>query len=48
MKEGFLTKCGGGIKTWHKRWFVLKGDYLYYFKSPKVRAHMALLVLSSR
>jgi len=34
-RDGFLTKCGGSIKTWHRRWFVLKGDSLYYFKTQK-------------
>lgn len=34
-KDGFLTKQGGSIKTWKKRWFVLKGDTIYYFKTPK-------------
>merc|ERR1711974_169310 len=34
-KDGFLTKQGGSIKTWKKRWFVLKGDTLYYFKTQK-------------
>lgn len=34
-KDGFLTKQGGSIKTWKKRWFVLKGDTMYYFKTPR-------------
>jgi len=32
-KEGFLTKRGGSIKTWKRRWFVLKGKNLAYFKT---------------
>jgi len=32
-KDGFLTKQGGTIKTWHERWFVLKGKKLVYFKT---------------
>lgn len=32
-KEGFCTKQGGSIKTWKKRWFVLKGNKLWYFKN---------------
>ncbi|ELW70220.1 Rho GTPase-activating protein 24 [Tupaia chinensis] len=31
-KCGWLRKQGGFVKTWHTRWFVLKGDQLYYFK----------------
>lgn len=34
-KDGYLTKQGGSIKTWKKRWFVLKGDTIYYFKTQK-------------
>jgi len=34
-KDGFLTKQGGSIKTWKKRWFVLKDDTIYYFKTQK-------------
>lgn len=32
IKRGWLRKQGGFVKTWHTRWFVLKGDQLYYFK----------------
>jgi len=32
-KEGFLTKQGGSIKTWRRRWFVLKEKKLVYFKT---------------
>jgi len=32
-KEGFLTKQGGSIKTWKRRWFALKGKKLVYFKT---------------
>ncbi|XP_062349036.1 rho GTPase-activating protein 24 isoform X2 [Cinclus cinclus] len=32
IKCGWLRKQGGFVKTWHTRWFVLKGDQLYYFK----------------
>jgi len=34
-REGYLTKQGGSIKTWRKRFFILKGKNLYYFKTPK-------------
>ena len=34
-KDGWLTKQGGSIKTWKKRYFILKDNILYYFKTPK-------------
>lgn len=34
-KDGYLTKQGGAIKTWKKRYFVLKDRTLYYYKTPK-------------
>ena len=33
-KKGYLTKQGGRVKTWKKRWFVLTSNNLYYFKVP--------------
>uniref|UniRef100_A0A8C5PA12 Pleckstrin homology, MyTH4 and FERM domain containing H2 n=1 Tax=Leptobrachium leishanense TaxID=445787 RepID=A0A8C5PA12_9ANUR len=35
-KSGYLLKMGGKIKTWKRRWFVLKGGELLYYKSPLV------------
>jgi len=31
-KEGYLCKRGHVVKNWKKRWFVVKNDYLYYFR----------------
>jgi RAC serine/threonine-protein kinase len=31
-RQGFLVKEGGNIKTWKKRWFVLKAGSLMYHK----------------
>lgn len=45
QKVGYLTKQGGKIKTWKRRWFVLKGDTLYYFKSPTDRDLTGSIVL---
>jgi len=45
--EGFMTKCGGGTKTWHKRWFVLKGNRLYYFKTKKDSEITGLVALTA-
>ena len=35
-KKGWVTKQGGRVKTWKKRWMVLKDNCLYYFKKPDV------------
>ena len=43
-KAGWLSKRGGRIHTWHKRWFVLTGDLLFYHKSPQVDLKGALCV----
>ncbi|CAH3122183.1 unnamed protein product [Porites lobata] len=32
-KEGYLTKLGGRVKNWKRRWFVLRDGKLYYYKT---------------
>jgi serine/threonine protein kinase len=34
-KEGSLRKKGHVVKNWKLRWFILKGDKLWYFKSKE-------------
>ena len=34
IKEGWMIKRGGRIKTWKKRWFVLEGQTLTYLTKP--------------
>ena len=35
VKMGWMTKQGGRIKTWKKRWFILSDHVLYYFKEKQ-------------
>lgn len=35
-REGWLMKQGEYIKTWRRRWFVLKQGKIYWFKSDVV------------
>uniref|UniRef100_A0A8C7YH78 Rho GTPase-activating protein 24 n=1 Tax=Oryzias sinensis TaxID=183150 RepID=A0A8C7YH78_9TELE len=35
IRCGWLRKQGGFVKTWHTRWFVLRGDQLYYYKDEE-------------
>ncbi|KAH3765232.1 lim domain protein [Pelomyxa schiedti] len=37
VKQGFLSKKGSQRRNWTNRWFVLKKNYLYYFKTNKDR-----------
>lgn len=32
-KEGWLTKQGGSVKTWHRRWCRIAGRHLYYYRT---------------
>lgn len=34
-KKGWLRKQGGVVKTWHRRWFILNEDYLFYFQKEE-------------
>lgn len=47
-KDGFLTKRGGSIKTWKKRWFVLKDGKLYYFKGKSDATPQGTIVLEQK
>lgn len=43
--SGVLNKCGGKVKSWNRRWFVLKSDYcLYYYKDP-AKGHLGVISL---
>jgi hypothetical protein len=44
-KAGYLTKQGGFVRSWKKRWFVLKGDSLYYFASPQSEETLGSIAL---
>eukprot|EP00128_Syssomonas_multiformis_P016151 Colp12_sorted_trinity150504_noHs@24238 len=33
-REGYLVKQGGRFQNWKRRWFILTGNCLYYFKNP--------------
>jgi len=45
-KDGWLTKQGGSWKNWKRRWFVLKGDCLYYFKTNKDTEETGIIELT--
>jgi len=43
-KDGFLTKQGGSHKGFQKRWFILKTNFVCYYKDPKNLKHPAGVV----
>ena len=45
MKTGWLFKQGGVIKSWHKRWFVIRGDQLFYYTSQDENKQMGAIFL---
>lgn len=36
-KFGYLSKLGGKVKMWKRRWFVLRNGELFYYKSQVSR-----------
>lgn len=40
--SGYLMKCGSRRHNWHKRWFILSGEKLLYYRSHMVRARPAV------
>ena len=45
LYSGVLHKCGGRIKSWTKRWMILKSDYcLYYYKDAN-KGHLGAISL---
>ncbi|KAJ5080786.1 non-specific serine/threonine protein kinase [Anaeramoeba ignava] len=46
IKQGFMTKQGGRWKSWKKRWFVLRGKIIFYYKNPKKRSPIGMLPIT--
>ena len=44
-KEGYLMKKGEGHKSYAKRWFVLKGNLLFYFDRQTDREPLGVIIL---
>ncbi|XP_064389293.1 dual adapter for phosphotyrosine and 3-phosphotyrosine and 3-phosphoinositide-like isoform X2 [Halichondria panicea] len=45
-KEGFLVKMGGRVKSWKRRWFVLRDTNLHYYTAVKIDdAHSWLIII---
>ncbi|KAF4017584.1 hypothetical protein G4228_008788 [Cervus hanglu yarkandensis] len=49
-KSGYLLKMGSQVKTWKRRWFVLRQGQLMYYKSPSdvIRKPQGQVELNSR
>jgi hypothetical protein len=47
VKEGFMFKVGGNVKSWKNRYFVLTRDKLSYFKAPKDKKSQGEIPLAS-
>ncbi|KAF9899513.1 hypothetical protein EC991_008782 [Linnemannia zychae] len=47
IRSGSLLKLGNKYKTWRKRWFVLRGDKLTYYKNHKEYQPHGIIPLST-
>ena len=45
-KEGYLTKLGRIRKSWRVRWFVLRNQFLSYYKTKQSQRPIAILDMS--
>ena len=45
IKCGWLFKQGGVIKSWHRRWFVIRGDQLFYYTGQDESKQMGAIFL---
>lgn len=43
--EGYLTKKGEVNKSWQKRYFVLKGNLLFYFEKRGEREPLGVIII---
>ncbi|KAF9564860.1 hypothetical protein EC968_004389 [Mortierella alpina] len=46
VRQGYLLKFGNKYKTWRKKWFVLRGDKLTYYKNTKEYQPHGIIPLS--
>ncbi|KAJ3442161.1 sesquipedalian [Anaeramoeba flamelloides] len=44
-KTGFMTKRGGSFKSWKKRWFILSGSILMYYKTKNDKKPLGEIAL---
>ncbi|KAJ7986807.1 hypothetical protein DPEC_G00332210 [Dallia pectoralis] len=45
VRCGWLRKQGGFVKTWHTRWFVLRGEQLHYYKDEEETKALGTIIL---
>ena len=42
---GVIYKCGGKVKSWNKRWLVLRSDYCLYYYKDTAKSHLGVISL---